>query len=302
MSDLPTGHPLQSADQPVIGALWMLLTGFCFVAVTVVVKHGAQDLPAAQSAFLRYILGLVFLIPMLPALRAAKLTKRQLKIFSMRGIVHTLGVICWFFAMTRITIAEVTAMNYMVPIYMTIGAALFLGETLAARRITAIALAFIGATVILRPGFREISPGHIAMIGTAVFFAISYLTAKKMSGEVSAAVVVAMLSIITPIGLAPFAFAVWQTPTLAEIGWMFLVAILATLGHYTMTRAYAAAPLTVTQPITFLQIVWSVSLGALLFGEDIDLWVVLGATIIIASSTFLTIREAYLKAQHTKGP
>ena len=104
----------------------MLVTGFLFVGVTAVVKHGAQDLPAPESAFLRYFMGLVFLIPMLPALKAAKLTTRQKKLFWMRGLAHSAGVTLWFFAMTRITIAEVTAMNYMTPIYITLGAALFL--------------------------------------------------------------------------------------------------------------------------------------------------------------------------------
>ncbi|NNF90722.1 MAG: EamA family transporter, partial [Boseongicola sp.] len=98
----------------------MLATGFSFVAVTAVVKHGGQDLPAAQSAFLRYVLGLVFLIPMIGPMRRTKLTPRQLKLFTLRGAAHTIGVILWFYAMTRITIAEVTAMNYMTPIYVSL--------------------------------------------------------------------------------------------------------------------------------------------------------------------------------------
>ena len=104
------------------------------------------------------------------------------------------------------------------------------------------------------------------MLFTALGFAAGYLIAKQMSGEVSAAVVVGMLSITVTIGLAPFAYA--------------------------MTRAFAAAPLTVTQPVTFLQLVWAVALGALLFGEGIDGWVILGGAIIMASVSFITWREA----------
>ncbi len=295
MAEIPSAPARAPTNRPVAGALWMLATGLSFVAVTAIVKHGAQDLPAAQSAFLRYVLGLVFLVPMIGPMRRAHLTTRQYRLFAMRGAAHTIGVILWFFAMTRITIAEVTAMNYMTPIYITLGAALFLGERLAARRILAIALAFLGALVILRPGVREVTDGHVAMIFTAVFFAVSYLTAKRMADEVSALVVVGMLSVTVTIGLAPFAFAVWRTPTVEELLWMFLVAVFATLGHYTMTRAFAAAPVTVTQPVTFLQLLWSVLLGALFFGEPADLWVILGGTVILASATFITIREAMLK-------
>ncbi len=270
----------------------MAATGLMFVGVTVIVKYVGSELPAAEGAFLRYLLGLVFVIPMIRPIMAAHLTRRQVKLFAARGVVHTGAVILWFYAMSRIPLAEVTAMNYLSPIYVAIGAALFLGESLPPRRLAAVVAALIGAVIILRPGKREVDPGHIAMLFTALGFAAGYLIAKQMSGEVSAAVVVGMLSITVTIGLAPFAYAVWVTPTLAQVGWMFLVACFATAGHYAMTLAFAAAPLTVTQPVTFLQLVWAVALGALLFGEGIDGWVILGGAIIMASVSFITWREA----------
>ena len=271
------------------------MTGLCFVAVTAIVKYMGADVPPAQAAFLRYVLGLVFLLPMLKDLREARLTGRQWKLFGLRGAVHSVGVMLWFYAMTRIPIADVTAMNYLSPIYVTLGAALFLGERLAFRRIAAVVVALIGAMIILRPGFREISSGHLAMLGTAVAFAASYLTAKIMADEVKPTVVVAMLSIFVPIGLAPFAFANWVAPSLSDLGLLFVVASFATAGHYTMTLAFAAAPVTVTQPVTFLQLVWAVLLGAVVFGEAIDIWVVVGGLIILGSVTFITWREAVLK-------
>jgi drug/metabolite transporter (DMT)-like permease len=189
----------------------------------------------------------------------------------------------------------VTAMNYLSPVYVTIGAALFLGERLALRRIAAIVLALIGTAIILRPGFREISTGHLAMLITAIVFAGSYLTAKIMADEVKPTVVVAMLSIFVTIGLAPFAFAVWVTPSLSDLGLLFCIACFATAGHYTMTLAFAAAPVTVTQPVTFLQLIWAVLLGAVVFGEPVDIWVVFGGVLILASVTFISWREAALR-------
>jgi drug/metabolite transporter (DMT)-like permease len=289
------GAPPARPDRPLAGVLWMLASGTLFVGVTATVKHLGDAVPAAEAAFLRYALGLVFLIPMLGPLRAARLGRRALSLFAMRGAVHTLGVLCWFFAMTRIPLAEVTAMNYLSPVYVTIGAALILGEKLAARRIAAIAVAFMGALVILRPGFREVETGHIAMLFTAVFFAASYLTAKRLTDTVAPVAVVAMLSITVTIGLAPFAAAVWVTPTWVQVAWLFLTAALATAGHWTMTNAFRAAPLTVTQPVTFLQLVWAVLLGWLVFGEGVDGWVVTGGVIIITAISFITWREAMLQ-------
>ncbi len=283
--------------RPVAGILWMIFTGLNFVAVTAIVKYIGQDLPAAQAAFMRYVLGLVFLLPFLGEIRRSRLSRRALGLFAMRGVFHTGAVILWFFAMARISIAEVTAMNYLAPIYVSILAAILLGEKLAARRITAIVVALLGALVILRPGFRELSPGHIAMLFTAVGFAGSYLIAKIMADEVSPTIVVAWLSIMVTIGLAPFAAMVWVTPTLAQVGWTFLIACFATAGHYSMTFAFRAAPVTVTQPVTFLQLVWAVLLGVLVFDEGLDAWVILGGCLIVSAVVFITWREALLKRQ-----
>jgi drug/metabolite transporter (DMT)-like permease len=241
----------------------------------------------------------VFLLPSLGALRDAHLTRRQWTLFSVRGLCHAGGVILWFYAMVRIPIAEVTAMGYLAPIYVTVGAALFLGERLAARRIVAVVLGLAGAAIILRPGFREVSDGHLAMLLAAVVFAGSYLTAKVLADEVKPGVVVALLSVFVTIGLAPFAVADWVTPNPRELMFLASVAVFATAGHYTMTLAFAAAPVTVTQPVTFLQLVWATLLGLVWFGEAVDIWVVLGGVVILGSVTFITWREAMLKRQVT---
>ncbi|RBI86821.1 EamA family transporter [Rhodosalinus halophilus] len=273
----------------------MLVTGLCFVAVTALVKYLGDRVPAPQSAFLRYLLGLVFLLPVLRPLLRARPTRRQHLLFGGRGLLHAVGVMLWFYAMTRIPLAEVTAMNYLSPVYVTVGAALFLGERLAIRRIAAVAAALVGALVILRPGFRELDPGHLAMLGTAAVFGGSYLLAKVVSDETDPALVVAMLSVWVTLWLVPAAAAVWITPTPWELAVLLAVAFFATAGHYTMSLAFRAAPVTVTQPVTFLQLVWAVILGAVAFGEAVDPFVVAGGLIIIAAVSFITWREAVLK-------
>ncbi|MEY1556260.1 DMT family transporter [Yoonia sp. R2331] len=290
---------MTSPSRPLAGILWMALTGVMFVCVTAIVKHLGDAVPAAQAAFLRYVLGLVFLIPMIRPILAAHLTARQVKLFALRGLAHSAAVILWFFAMARIPLAEVTAMNYLSPVYVTLGAALVLGEALPPRRLAAVLVALLGAVIILRPGLRAVEPGHIAMLGTAVLFAVGYLLAKQLAGEVNAAVVVGMLSITVTIGLAPFAWAVWVPVTLTDLGWLFLVACFATVGHYTMTLAFAAAPLTVTQPVTFLQLIWAVLLGWFVFGEAVDGWVIFGGALIMAAVSFITWREARAKSALT---
>lgn len=293
---------VQAESRPLAGIFWMLVTGLCFVAMTALVKSMGSTMHPTQSAFLRYLLGLVFLIPAIRPILNARLTRRHWVQFGVRGAIHAIGVMLWFFAMTQIPLAEVTAMNYLTPVYVTIGAALFLGETMALRRMLAIAAALVGVLIILRPGFREVSPGHLAMLGTALMLGGSYLLAKVTVADVSPAVVVAQLSIWVTIMLIPFAAVVWETPTLQELGVLFLIALFATAGHYFMTLALQAAPVAVTQPVTFLQLVWAVAVGAFVFGESVDVWVVVGGTLILSAVSFITWREAVLKRRAITPP
>jgi len=285
---------LAATSRPVAGMFWMLAAGFSFVGMTAMVKTLDPTLDPIQAAFLRYALGLVFLLPALRSIMATQLTRRHMTLFGLRGVIHAVAVMLWFFAMTRIPLAEVTAMNYMTPVYVTAGAALFLGEKLALRRIAAIVVALIGIVIILRPGFREVSFGHIAMLGTSLTLGGSYLLAKILVKDLPPSVVVAHLSIWVTIALIPFAIAVWAPPSLWDLGILFLVASFATAGHYFMTLALQAAPVAVTQPVTFLQLIWATMLGAIVFHEQIDIWVVAGGTLILGAVSFIAWREAVL--------
>lgn len=292
----PRAAPALRDAHPLRAVIYMLSAGLCFVGFTALVKSMGTGVPAAQAAFVRYALGLVFVLPALGALRRAALTRADFVLFGVRGFAHSVAVILWFFAMTRIPLAEMSAMGYLNPIFITLGAAVFLGERLRARRLLAIAAAILGAMIILRPGLRELGLGHLAMLGTAGFFGVSYLMAKVFADRIPATVVVAMLSVTVAIGLAPFAAAVWQPIAADQVLLLFVVACLATAGHYLMTMAFAHAPITVTQPVTALQLVWSVTLGVVFFAEPVDVFVLLGGAIIISAVVFIALREQQIKA------
>ena len=292
-----SGADQSDLGRPVEGAVWMLATGLCFVGVTGVVRYLGTDLPAAQSAFVRFGWGVLFLLPSLWGLARQGLPAGTLRLFGWRGVVHTAAVILWFHAMARIPVAEVTAIGYLNPVLVTLGAALFFGEARAMRRIVAVGVALIGALIVIRPGLREVTDGHLAQLGAACFFAASYLLAKRLSQLAPAGTVVAMMSATVTVGLLPLALWVWVPMSLSQLLWLGLVAGFATGGHYCMTRAFRAAPLAVTQPVTFLQLVWATALGALVFGEGVDVFVLLGGAVIIGAISYITWREAMIKRQ-----
>ena len=143
---------------------------------------------------------------------------------------------------------QVTAIGFTTPIFTAIGAAIYLGEVLHARRITAVLVSFVGTLIILRPGAVEIELGALAQLAAAPLFACSFLIAKKLTETESSASIVAWMSVFVTLALMPPALMVWRTPTLTELGWLFVTAIFATAGHYTFTRAMQAVEQVGTQP------------------------------------------------------
>ncbi|MHA1154333.1 MAG: DMT family transporter [Alphaproteobacteria bacterium] len=202
------------------GIGWMLLSGFLFVGVTGIVRHLGSDMSPIQAAFIRYAFGLVLVSPLLLRLAGGawlfsggRARRRRLGLHALRGLIHGIGVMLWFYAMARIPIAEVTALGFIAPIFTTLGAALFLGERLRARRLGAVLVAFGGAMIILRPGFHEISAGALAQLAAAPLFVASFLIAKKLTETETSPSIVAHMAIFVTLALLPGAIIEWRTPT-----------------------------------------------------------------------------------------
>jgi len=269
----------------------MVITTILFVGVTATVRYLEGDVPAPQAAFLRYAIGTVLLTPSLISLAKIKPDRPLLNKFILRGLVHSIGVTLWFYAMSVMPVAEVTAIGFLTYIFVSIGASIFLKEKLHKHRLTAILISFIGALIILRPGFKVIETGQMGMLIATMVFTASYLIAKVVSKERSSSEIVAMLSIFTTIFLIPSAIYSWEPLSIKAFLILSFTAIIATLGHITMTKAIKAAPMVVTQPILFLQLVWASMVGLFIFDEGFDLYVILGGTIIMLCVCYVSYRE-----------
>ena len=281
-------------NQSIIGILWMVLTTILFVGVTATVRYLEGEVPAPQAAFLRYAIGTLFLIPSLISLTKIKPNKPLLQKFVLRGLVHSIGVTLWFYAMSVMPVAEVTAIGFLTYIFVSIGASIFLKEKLHRHRLAAILISFIGALIVLRPGFKIIESGQLGMLMATVVFTVSYLIAKIVSKERSSSEIVAMLSIFTTIFLIPSAIYSWEPLSIKAFLILSFTALIATVGHITMTKAIKAAPMVVTQPILFLQLVWASMVGLFIFNEKFDPFVILGGTIIMLCVCYVSYREHIL--------
>jgi len=274
-----------------VGLLLVLLGGLFITSLTWIVRSMADDVHPLQAAFMRYGFGTLLLLPML--LKFEK-TDFELKLMGghvLRGIVHAFSVLLWFYAVTKINLTDLTALSFTSPVFVTIGAFLFLGERFSYRRLAGIVVAFLGAVVILRPGIEVISIGAIAILISSPFQAVSTLIAKHLARHTSIYAMVFYLSLfVTLISAIPTAF-VWNNPSLHTIGLTFGAGVMATAAHFCWSKSFQIAELSFTQPGFYFTLIWAVSIGYFAYDEWPDIWSGLGAAIIIGATAYIAARE-----------
>jgi drug/metabolite transporter (DMT)-like permease len=280
------------------GILWVAFSGVLFALLNVFTLIPAQHLNPYVMAFLRYFFGALFLVPLVMRLGLYRsLHTRRMPLHISRGAIHTAGMMLWFVALPLTTLAEITALGFTGPIFVTIGAALFLSEKVRLRRWIAVMVGFIGAMIIIRPGFSDIHIGVICILVSTPIFSASNLISKALARTDSATTIVIWQNIVIVVCAFPVALWFWQTPTLVDIFWFLLAGAAGTLGHICQQRGYQLADITLLQPIGFLSLIWNTILGYFLFFQKPDIWTFIGAAVIFASALYISHREAVRRAQ-----
>ncbi len=280
------------------GILWVAFSGVLFAALNVFTLIPAQHLNPYVMAFLRYFFGALFLVPIVMRLGLYRsLHTRRLPLHISRGAIHTAGMMLWFVALPLTTLAEITALGFTGPIFVTIGAALFLAEKVRFRRWMAVIVGFIGAMIIIRPGFGDIHLGVICILISTPIFSASNLISKALARTDSSTTIVIWQNIVIVICAFPVALWFWQTPEWIDIGWFLLAGAAGTLGHICQQRGYQLAEITLLQPIGFLSLIWNTMLGYFLFFQKPDVWTFVGAAVIFSSALYISHREAVRRSQ-----
>ncbi len=277
------------------GPLWLLASGLFVTAVVVFARLAAQQVPTLEVVFFRNVFCLVFMLPAFFHAGLAALRTRRIGTHAARAVVGLLSTVCWFLAVNVMPIADVTALTFLTPIFATMGAALFLGEVVRARRWAATLVGFAGALIVVRPGFQHVGPEVLIALGAAVFMAASMLYVKSLSSTESATTILVLQMLFQiPASAVPAAF-VWQAPPLEA--WWLLVAtgFSGALGQVLMVRAFAAAEASAILPFDYARLIYAALFGFALFGEVPDAWTWVGATVIFAAALYVVKREAQLK-------
>lgn len=280
-------------DPVLQGLIWSGMAGITFVLLNALMRGLALELDPFQTQFLRYLFGLLVMLPLVMRAGLAAYRPRNIGGQFARGAVHTFGLTLWFMAVPHITLAETTAIGFTGPIFIMIGAALMFGEKMRWERWLAALIGLAGVLIVVAPKLAGVGGGYsLLMLSTAPVFAASFLITKGLTRYERPAVIVLWQSITVTALSLPLALIAWRAPTLAQ--WFAFVAcgILGSAGHYFLTRAFSVADISATQSVKFLDLVWASLLGWLIFADRPSQSTLMGGVIICASTIWIARRES----------
>ena len=273
--------------------LWTVAAGIVFSGLNTVMRAMAQQLDPLQTQFLRHVFGLLAMLPVVLRLGIGRYRPNGLNVQLARGVVHTVGISLWFIALPQLPLADVTAIGFTGPIFIMLGAALFFGERMVAARWVAALIGFVGVLVVVGPKLSGGGGGYaLVMLAASPVFAASFLITKAMTRRDSPSVIVVWQSLTVTFFSAPLALLNWSWPSATQWGWFAAAGVLGSLGHYFLTRSFAAADISATQPIKFLDLVWASVMGLLVFGDRPSVTSLAGGAVILASTIWIARREA----------
>ena len=276
-------------------AAWLMLgstLSFGFMALAI--RYATAYVPTQEVAFFRNAFGLLALLPMLLRPGRSPLKTQQLPRYFMRSAIGLASMLCAFWALGHLPMAQAVSLSYSTPLFVTIAAVLWLGETVRVRRWAAVIIGFIGVLVIVRPGTGSFSAGSLVAVAAAVLSSVVAIQIKQLTRVDSADTVVFYTYVFwVPLSLVPALF-VWQWPAGIAWLWLALTGVMGTLGQLLWTRALRLGEVSALTPISFMQLPLVSVMAWLLFDEALDRWTVIGALIILGSNAYIAHREAVL--------
>jgi drug/metabolite transporter (DMT)-like permease len=275
------------------GLLWASGAGATFALLNALMRSLTLQLDPFQSQFLRYLFGFVVLLPLLWHHGLAAYRPRHMRGQFARGFVHTVGLCLWFLALPRIPLADMTAIGFTGPIFIMIGARVFFGEPMRWERWLATGLGFAGVLIVVGPKLSG-SGGwwHLVMLASAPVFAGSFLLTKGLTRYETTGTILVWQSLTVTLFSIPLAWGNWQPLAAWQWAGFVMSGVLGSLGHYCLTRSFAAADISATQSAKFLDLVWAALLGWIVFADVPTQSTLIGGTLICAATLWVARRES----------
>ncbi len=268
----------------------MVLSLASFVLMTVAARQLSGRMATFEILFLRSLVALIILLALSPRLGRGAYATRRLGLHVARNVIHFCGQYAWVWGIALTPLALVTAIEFTSPVWVSLLAALLLGERLTLPRWAAIAGGVLGIIVIAQPGTSAFGPGALIVLAGSFCFAASVLVVKTLLRTDRVTAVVFYMSVIQlPLGLAGALFA-WVWPVPADLPWILAMGATSLSAHYSMGRALSLADASFVLPIDFLRLPCVAVVALLMYGEPIDGWTLLGAALIFAGN-YWSVRQ-----------
>lgn len=279
-----------------LGMAWVVASGLLFIALTTVTRVLAQDLPPWQTQCLRFAAGLLVMVPWILKRGIATFRPAQPMGHVWRGTVHSAALLIWFYAIPFVPIAETTAIGFTAPLFVLIGAVLFLKERVDAVRWGATALGFLGVLVVIGPQMAG-ADGFYAtlMLLSAPLFAVSFLITKALTRKDAPEVIVVWQAVAVCVFSLPFAMPGWVWPSATHWALFLLAGLLGSAGHFALTTAFRHADVSALQPIRFVDLLWAALFGLAVFGDVPAATTLAGGVVILAATTWIARHESRAK-------
>ncbi len=283
----------------VVGCCWMLVLASCTALDVVIIRIVGQSLHPFEIGFFRVFFALLLVTPWLIRAGWVDLRTEFLPLHAGRAALKLAGQIAYFYAILIMPLADVAAIGFTKPMFVAIGAVLFLGEIMRARRWAAIAIGFLGILIILRPASGVFDPWILTAVAAAIALAAVTLMMKYLSSrEATTRILAWNLVISVPIALV-LALPVWTTPSLFLLALLLLQGGLGALAQLSMARAMRLADASAITAVEFIRLPLVAILAYIFFGELADFWTWAGAAVILGSTLYLVRREASMATKRT---
>ena len=290
----PTGPqgPIAAKNDPVRGILLIMTAIALFVVMDANAKYLSHYLPVIQIVWARNTFALLFLCIMLRRhhpLLLLRTTSPKLQI--VRSLL--LFGSTWFFfaAIHYIPLADASSISFVTPLMVTALSVPFLGEKVGVRRWTAIAVGFVGALIVIRPGPGLLQSAAVLPLLSATCFAFYQIATRILATRDHAyttSLWSPLVGALVTSAMMPF---LWHPPTLQQWPLLLLIGAIGGFSHFVFIRAYEYAPPSALAPFAYTNLIWTVSIGYLVFGDLPDRYTALGAAIIVASGLYTLYRE-----------
>jgi drug/metabolite transporter (DMT)-like permease len=273
------------------GVLWMGGAVLSFSAMAVAARELLAHMQPFQILFVRSAIMMAIVLLVVAQADPAAARTRRLPLHALRNVIHFGGQYCWVFAIGALPLATVFAIEFTMPVWTALLAALLLGEHLTRPRLVMLGMGLAGVLIILRPGLGFFHPAALVALAAAFLYAGNMIATKRLSSTDTPLAVLFWMSVVqTPLALVT-ALPQWVAPPPSSIPWMAVMGVGSYAAHYCMTRAFKLADATVVVAIDFTRLPLIAVVGALFYAEAFDPWIIVGATVIFAGTYYSLRRE-----------